>query len=295
MAYSPRISVVIVTYNSQSVIFNCINALMDQSLRANRIIILDNCSSDPTYLDSLSEYDSVEVFRSSKNFGFCAANNIGFRNCRDSDYILFLNPDAFLEKNFLSGAIEWIEMPENENVGILTGLLLGFDILNGIGTGNVDSSGIFQSWYGRWYDRYQGRALPEVVANFVCEEVPAACGALMLCRSKALISCLVRDDEVFDEKFFMYKEDIDLSIRVRRTGWKIVFEPKLKCWHCRGWTARKAMPYWTKMHSVQNEVRVSVRNRGRGILYSLIKLVYVSSVEPCVEFISVYFKNVISR
>jgi N-acetylglucosaminyl-diphospho-decaprenol L-rhamnosyltransferase len=241
---------------------------------------VDNCSSDPSYLDEAAVIPGIQVLRLPSNEGFCGGNNCGYASSGGYDYILFLNPDAFLSKSFIEDALRIMENPKNAGFAALTGTLLGFDVSRGCPTGEIDSTGIFQSWYGKWYDRGQGAKYSESLAvSPNLEEVPALCGALMLCRRHALEQVLIRSTEVFDRTFFMYKEDIDLSLRLRRKGWKLGYSSDLRCFHGRGWAGRGNMSHRSRYLSARNELRVCLRNRTRGVLYSVLKFAYVCFVE----------------
>lgn len=73
-------------------------------------------------------------------------------------------------------------------------------------------------------------------------------------------------DQLFDESFFMYKDDTDLSWRVRRAGWDIVHHPELLGYHCRGWQSRSAMSRKARLLSVRNEVKMCWKNRSLFVL-----------------------------
>lgn len=279
MAASASIAVIIVAYNSGRVLRRCLESVLGQTRRADLILVVDNDSPTPSYLDEIPFAPQIRVIRMSRNVGFCQANNIAYGLARECGYALFLNPDAFLSEHFLEKAIASMERAENASVGCLTGTLLGFDIERDRPTGLIDSTGIFQSWYGRWYDR--GRGAPsQGVATSTAEEVPAACGALMLCRMQALDEAALRGGEIFDSSFFMYKEDIDLSLRMRAKGWRVMYVAALHCHHCRGWQGRHLVSYSARYLSIRNELRVCLRHRLRGLPYALTKQAYVVALEP---------------
>jgi GT2 family glycosyltransferase len=168
-------------------------------------------------------------------------------------YVLFLNPDAFLTPDFLEKAAA--QMETRSDCGILTGPLFGYDFARALPTGRYDSTGIFSTWYGRWYDRGQGEAISKDRYSQV-EDVPAICGALMFCRKEALESAAL-EGEVWDSSFFMYKEDIDLSLRVRSQGWRLLYHPDLIAYHGRGWqTDRGKMSRAARLGSAKNEIKL---------------------------------------
>lgn len=278
MADSPTVAVIIVAYDSGRVLRRCLDHVLGQTRRPDLIVVVDNNSPDPSYLDEIPPAGAIRVIRLPRNEGFCQANNIAYSAARGCSYVLFLNPDAFLSECFLEDALARFECPESGSVGCLTGTLLGFDVEHGRPTGRIDSIGIFQKWYGRWYDRGHGAQASSIALSGTVE-VPAACGALMLCRVRALEEASLRPGAVFDPGFFMYKEDIDLSLRLRAKGWRIVYAPELLCHHGRGWQGRDVAPYRARYLSVRNELRICLRHRPRGLPYSLAKLVYVVAFE----------------
>ena len=274
------IAVVIVTYNSAPVLGMCLDSLQRQTRAADIIVIVDNNSTQSDYLDQVPRGAPFELLRNSYNEGFCGGNNTGYARTNTYQYVLFLNPDAFLSTSFLEDALQWMERPENARVGCLTGTLLGFDVTATRPTGLIDSTGIFQKWYGKWYDRAQGmRWTPRPLGQGPLEDLPAACGALMFCRTRALEEVTLGKNQVFDQHFFMYKEDIDLSLRLRAHGWRIVYRPDLLCHHGRGWQGRPRMSYRSRYLSARNELRLCWRNRLKGLPYSLLKFAYVATLE----------------
>lgn len=278
MADSPTVAVIIVAYDSGRVLRRCLDCVLGQTRRADLIVVVDNSSPDPSYLGEIPPADAIRVVRLPRNEGFCQANNIGYAAARECKYVLFLNPDAFLSERFLEDALARMERSESSAVGCLTGTLLGFDVEHGSPTGLIDSTGIFQRWYGRWYDRGRGAQASSTGASGTAE-LPAACGALMLCRVRALEEASLHPGAVFDPGFFMYKEDIDLSLRLRARRWRIVHAPELLCHHGRGWQGRDVASYRARYLSARNELRICLRHRLRGLPYSLAKLMYVVALE----------------
>jgi N-acetylglucosaminyl-diphospho-decaprenol L-rhamnosyltransferase len=272
---SATVAVIIVGYNSGPVIPRCLDALATQTRRPDTIVLVDNNSPDAYYLAKIPENHRVKVVRNRVNEGFCAANNTGFRLAGQHKYVLFLNPDAFLSVDFVERALEWMECRENSDVGVLTGTLLGFDIGLNRQTGLIDSTGIFQTRYGKWYDRGQGEAWPGAPSSATPEEVPAIVGALMFCRSLALATIRLPSGDIFDSRFFMYKEDIDLSLRLKKRGWRLIYCPTLVCEHCRGWKGRREMSAHARFLSARNELWVCFENGGKGFVYSGLKFLFV--------------------
>jgi GT2 family glycosyltransferase len=277
----PTSAVIIVTHNSELHIDKAIACVNQQTLPATYIILVDSGSRDPSYLHNYALYSNVDITYAEGDIGFCKGNNIGMAKVpKDCDYVFFLNPDAFLTPTYLEKATAFMESPENQKCGALTGTLLGYDINNDCTTGTYDSTGIFQKWYGHWYDRGQGQKyVPEKYSSQ--EEIPAICGAAFFCRKKSLDEILLRGNEVLDNTFYMYKEDIDLSIRLRQMGWKLVFIPELTAYHCRGWVHdRSKIPRELRLASARNELILHKRLKAPiSMTYSLLKYAAVKLLD----------------
>ncbi len=278
---TPKVGVIVVTHNSEKFIAKNMEHLARQSHPPHAIVIVDSGSTDPEYLTPFQQRPNVRLICKAEDVGFARGNNLGaFEMLSDFDYILFLNPDAFLGENFLEAALEFMGDESNTRVAAMTPTLLGYDIARDEPTGRIDSTGIFRTWYGRWYDRNQGASVDGLSFSHQSENVPAVCGALIFARTRALREVLLRGREVFDETFFMWKEDIDLSLRLRRAGWELMYVPLLVAHHCRGWdTNRLKMSRNDRLLSARNDIRICWGMRSPYLLYALLKYTYVWSIE----------------
>ncbi len=265
------VSVVIVTHNSDVFISKLMETLEAQTQKPDLVVLVDSGSSDRGYLDRARKSPLPCTVVLEENIGFAKACNLGRSLSSCNDFILFLNPDAFLAPEFLAEAVEFMTKEENQNVGIVSGTLLGYDISKDFPTGLIDSTGIQQTWFGRFYDRDQGNPL-SVLQKYsgLANQVKAICGAAMFVRETAL-KTVSRNGEIFQSDYFMYKEDIDLSLRVRKAGWKLLHNPALTVYHCRGWKSRKLMPKAMRILSASNETKMYLRNRSPFILFSAFK------------------------
>jgi GT2 family glycosyltransferase len=269
-----KIAVIIVTHNSQDVLPHCLEALSQQSIQAD-IIVVDSGSQDTSYLNNYQQINNITVLFD-KNIGFSRANNRGYQVVSQAaEFVLFLNPDAFLTKDTLQQAHAFLQ--ENKKVGCVSGRLLGFDNANRRPTGLLDSTGIFRKWYGRWYDRSQGEQ--DTGQYLVQEEAPALCGAFLFCRQTMLkqLSCGKNNENIiFSPDFFLYKEDIELCLRMRKSGWRLVYQPAIQVYHCRGWQKdRKQVSYQQRLAAAQSELILYNRHPSLYITWALFKYVLV--------------------
>jgi len=260
---------VIVTHNSQQVLPRCLDALERQTVPVDRVVVVDSGSSDTGYLKPYENSGSIRVVKAG-NRGFAAANNLGFEHVPAScPFILFLNPDAFLEPECLSRALETLR--QNPEAGVVSGKLFRFDVNTGKPSARLDSTGIFRKWYGRWYDRGQGR---EDTGKYDRQEndVPAVCGALMFCRREALEEAALKKNVIFDPDFFLYKEDIELCLRLREKGWRLLYQPLCIAWHGRGWKSRRrGMSRELRLMAARSEVMLYRKHPSPYIGWALLK------------------------
>ena len=266
---NPSVGVIIVTHNSQEVLDTCLSAIEMQSSAPAQVIIVDSGSEDCSYLTKLGKPVNYDIVFSA-NIGFGAGNNRGLEKLQSGcDYVLFLNPDTFLQEDALEKAID--ALSELSDVAILGARLEGYDSKAGRPTGRLDSTGIFRSWYGRWHDRDHGKTSSEV--NREKGYIPAVCGAFMFCRVSAIESLL---PELFEESYFMYKEDIELCVRLSKRGWSCYFSPEVRAYHCRGWNEKRAeVSQEKKLRSAVNEIKMYMRHPSLYLGWALAKYILV--------------------
>lgn len=267
------VAVIVVTYNSEEHIEHCMQCLVDQTYKPSQIILVDSGSRECGYLRSYLSIEGTEVVFAGQDAGFCRANNCGLKKVLpETHYVFFLNPDAFISANYIEKAVAFMEDTQNAPCGAITGIAEGYCMKTNSPTGLYDTTGIFYTRLGRWYDRGQGQPVnPDLYRN--TESIPAICGALFFSRYEAIKEAMLRGGELFDERFYMYKEDIDLSLRLRENGRRLMFVPELKAYHCRGWDRnRRTMPKKMRLHSAYNELRIHRKQKRLiPILYSTLK------------------------
>ena len=143
---SPRIAVVIKTHDDHKVIDLCVEALKKQTTPADRIVIMDSGSRDTGYLAKHRADESLEVIVEERDVGFCAGNNRAAQRCIDrSDFIFFLNPDAFLPERFLADLAECIQSLGREKIGVIGPKLWRYDLAGRTPTRTLDTTGIFRN------------------------------------------------------------------------------------------------------------------------------------------------------
>jgi GT2 family glycosyltransferase len=271
----PAIIIVVALNLAEETIENTLVSVEEQSHHCHHTFVVGNAASSRTK-ELVGKFisDDLEFLDFGDNHGFCYANNIGLQRVVDAyKYVLLLNPDVVLPADFLASALDYLESAVGENVGAVGPKLLWYDLAANSRTTRIDSTGIFQTRVGKWYDRGQGEQdMGHYDSDGSDAVVPAICGAAMFCRTSVLKKVQLSDGEFFRNSFFMYKDDIDLSLRIAATGYLVKYNSNLVAWHCRGWKGRIAMSRRAKLISARNEF---VINRHLGLvkaIYSLLKM-----------------------
>jgi GT2 family glycosyltransferase len=209
--------VVVPNWNGLDSLADCLNSLQAQSVEAH-IIVVDNGSTDGS-LEMLSEhYPDIEVIRHRKNKGFAGGVNPGFKRAikLGSKYAAAFNNDAVADRQWLEKLVN--ELEASQGHGIAT-----CKLLNASGQ-QLDSAGDYYTVWGLPYPR--GRNESDIHKYDGQTDVFAASGGASLYRVKML-----ENVGLFDEDFFAYYEDVDLSFRAQLAGWKVVYVPAAVAYH----------------------------------------------------------------
>lgn len=273
-----KVAVLLVTYNSEKFIEKCFAAIDAQTVAPALIQVVDTGSRHFEYLRPFVNRSDVQFIKAERESGFCRGNNLGVRHLPGNiDLLILLNPDCFIPVDFIEKTIAF--MRENSGCGAFSGVLEKYDLERGVPTGLLDSAGIERKWYGKWVDTAQGKLLSSVSLTKPYT-VTALCGALFAIRGKALREVLLASGDLFEPSFYMYKEDIELSLRLSSRNWQLWIDPSVVAYHCRGWnSSRKLVPRKFRVASARNECVIQWRS-GKliPILYSAIKYLAVKGL-----------------
>jgi GT2 family glycosyltransferase len=228
------LSIVIVNWNAGNLLLDCvksINLYGNQSVA--QIIVVDNSSSDGSE-DLVDRLPLVTLIRSKSNLGFGKACNLGAQSGK-SEYLLFLNPDAALLPDTLNTALAFMQNPINKKVGIC-------------GVQLKDESGHVARSCAR-FPRPLGfaahalgvlRLMPQwghAMTDWPHDrtrDVDQVIGAFFLVR-RALFEQL----SGFDERFFVYFEEVDFSYRAHKAGWRTTYLADAQAFHAGGGTSNQ--------------------------------------------------------
>lgn len=204
-----HLSVVIVNTNELHHLRRCLPSIFAQDYDDFEVLIVDNNSTDGSVEYVQQNFPRARLVRNKENLGYAGANNAGFEHAT-GDYIMVLNPDTEAMPGFLSEMVR--AMDTNPGAGLATCKILLMDqphLINACGN-DISYTGLT---FCRGLDRPANQfAQPEVVS--------AVSGAAFVIRRSVL-------DEIggFDESFFIYYEETDLSLRAMVAGYQVIYVP----------------------------------------------------------------------
>lgn len=235
-----KLSVIILNFNTVGLLKSCLSTVLASKGFEGKeleVIVVDNNSSDNSVEMVQKEYPEVELIRNKKNFGFSAGNNIGIKNA-SGKFLLLLNSDTLVDPDSLITVLKVME--NDRSIGAATCLLQ-------TGDGKLDPAshrGFPTPWnalsyflgleklfprsrfFGGYHQGWKNLKIPH--------EVDCISAAFMMIPAE-----VVEKVGLLDERFFMYGEDVDWCLRIRKAGFKIFFYPGAKTLHLKRQSGRE--------------------------------------------------------
>ena len=236
------LSIIIVNWNSGDLLVECISSIglakqIDFTL--TEVVIVDNHSSDDSIAKVKAMTDlpfQLKMIFNTENKGFGVACNQGAASA-SCDFLLFLNPDTRLFKDSLSVPLAFMQRPENTDVGIVGIQLIDENNHVAKSCSRFPALSFFLA-QSLGINRLAGlRQLTQSMAEWPhdkTQDVDQVMGAFFLIRRSAFNSL-----GGFDERFFVYFEEVDLSFRASQTGWRSVYLTETQAFHAGGGTSRQ--------------------------------------------------------
>ena len=233
MAQKNQVTVIIVNYNTGQLLMKCLEALVEKTKGVRYdIIVVDNGSGDDSIIPVMKKFRSRMKFILLKNNrGFGAGNNAALHEA-SSKYVFLLNPDTELISNALKILHDFMETEKNADVGCCGGSLYDEFLKPAeVSYGNFPSirQVAFEHFgLSRIFKKYHKKHMSICGRNYddAIKEVPFITGADMFIRSEVL-----KEVGFFDEDFFLYYEDTELSYRIHKAGYRSVLVPEAKIIH----------------------------------------------------------------
>lgn len=262
------LDVVIVNWNTGRQLRECLEAIAvteREVLQLDRVVVVDNASSDNS-ADGLEDMNPpIGLVRNPVNLGFAAGCNIGAKGS-EADYLLFLNPDTRLFSGSLTAPVSFMESEGSADVGVL-----GIQLVDGRGAvmrtcaRHPTPAGCFCRMLG--LDRVLPRVFPGYLMadwdHLESRRVDHVTGAFFLVRRG-----LYESMGGFDERFFVYLEDLDFNLRVSNAGWSCYYLAGTRAFH-RGGGASEGDRTASLFHAVRSRILFCYKHFSRPAATSL--------------------------
>ncbi len=225
------LSIIIVNYRSWLRLSACLQSIEQQDLNDLEVIVVDNFSNDGEGETFAAQFPQVKWIMQNINGGFAQACNRGARESKGS-WLLFLNPDTILNTSVLKPLLERVEKEEDWK-------LIGIRQLNDNGR-DTHPHGLFLKWWNVWAPV---RSLERLVKGAHCSKHYLSSAPVTYPDWISGSFVLIRKNDMeklggWDERFWMYCEDMDLSKRAAELGWKRVMYNEISCIHSHGGSSR---------------------------------------------------------
>jgi GT2 family glycosyltransferase len=214
---------IILNWNGRDMTAECIRSVLAMRGVEYKVVIVDNGSHDGSVEFFKKEFPQCIVLPQSHNLGFPGGCNVGIKDAlrRGAEYVVPLNNDTIVDPDFLQELVRVAE--QNTEAAIVSPKIYFYDSPDRFWW----AGGSYSLWSG--IPVHMGRKEKDTGQFDRERALDWATGCAMLIRASAL-----REVGLFDERFFLNAEDLDLSVRIRRAGYQICYAPKAKLWHKEG-------------------------------------------------------------
>jgi len=258
-------SIIIVTFQSEEWIGDCLHALISQTYSNFELIIIDNASTDSTLeqIDNVSQLDPV-VVRNDENHGFAAACNQGAK-LANAPWIVFLNPDTVASETWLSEVKAGIARHPQVRMFASTQFKLRAQNM-------IDGAGDVYSIFGAAWRGGEGQSISSLPQEGECF---SPCGAAAIFSRRTFEA-----HHGFDERLFCYFEDVDLGFRMRLANETCIYLEKAHVFHKGGGSAKENDESFSIYHGFRNRYWVCLKNVHLKLLvFSLPALVLLTIIQ----------------
>ena len=224
----PKLFVIVLNYNGKDTLPACLASVYQSDYSNFEVVVVDNNSKDGSFEAAKNQFSRAHFIRSPQNIGFAKGNNLGLRFALEkfADFVLLLNNDAFLQKNTLSILLEAAQ--EKKSPAIFNPLIVNKN----------DQKIWFAGGKIKWLQMKNVHLTKATAAKIYPTQYCTGCAMLV---SKEIFKKI----GLFDERYFLYYEDADFSVRALKAGFGLFICPSAKVSHAEQSCAKnKTKVYW---------------------------------------------------
>lgn len=241
------VSVIVLNWNGFEDTCECVESVLKSDYKNFKTIVVDNGSKNDDAAKLKKKFGpKVTILKSKKNLGYCGGNNLGVKYCQKTkpDYFMILNNDTVVEPKLITKLVNAIE--KNPKAAVVNPVV--FQYFN---KRIIENSGLrFSLWHGEITPNNMGQK------RVISKRSPdIICGTCFLMRTSVLNDI----EYLFDEDFFCYYEDPDLSARLKKKGYKIIVCHDASIWH-KGHISSSKVAGFTEFQAVRNRFLMEKKN-----------------------------------
>ncbi|MEM3448740.1 MAG: glycosyltransferase family 2 protein [Nitrososphaerota archaeon] len=247
---NPLASVIVLNHNGMAFLEKCFNSLKNQSYPNYEVIMVDNASTDNSIEYVKRNFPWIKLIQSNTNLGYAGGNNLGAKKARGK-YLVFLNNDTYVDYYWLEELVNAVE--NHKDIALAQSLILDYEK-----KGIVQCAGLYLikecgwTWvfckdipYETFLEKYDSRMI----------DIFAGLGASIIIPKEVF-----QKIGGFDDRFFIYSEETDLSWRIWLKGYRVVLAPKSRVYHKLGGSASKLKQEFNEFHRTKNVIRMLIKN-----------------------------------
>lgn len=285
MNQSPHITIVVINFNGAKFLPQCLKSLQQQTYVNCALAVIDNLSTDQSTALIAKQFPQIALIKNLINTGYAGAANQAYQLAahNQSDYLMILNPDIILTPSYIEKALQ--SLAADTKIAGFTGKSILYDFQTNQPTNQIDTIGLHAFRNRRIVDFGQGQqdngqfGQPQPVFG-----ISGSCPIYRLsalrdiiipkasAENTALNQPAIETPEIFDTDFFLYKEDIDVSWRLRLYGWKLWYSPTAIVYHRRGtgilkefshqkvYQSRHKLSFNQKYYAYKNQRLMQIKN-----------------------------------
>lgn len=259
---TPLVCVVVLNYNGQPHNAQCLHSVIQSQYANLEVLFVDNGSTDNSLEEVKENFPQIKILENDHNLYFAAGVNRGVVKALSlgAKFVLILNNDTMIAPSAVKRLVATMQV--DTGIGCCQPLITDWN-----NSDRIASAGCLVSISGRAWDAQAGQNVSNL--DGVAVEIKGATGCAMMLSREA-----IEEVGLFDENYVMYYEDVDLSFRIQRAGWKVYLVPAARVVHRGGATAAEHIPLRKLYFCEVNSFRL-IGNHFPGALASV---GYISSV-----------------
>jgi GT2 family glycosyltransferase len=206
MIKNSKVAIIIVNWKQYELTKSCLFSLKKINCDDHQIILIDNESNQKELKSIKNQFENIVTFSNEKNLGFTGANNIGIKHAikNEFEYVMLINNDTEVEKNFINPLIDSLE--KYKNLGAVQPLILNFSKTKKV----WNAGGFLNKFFGYSYVNKNTEGIKK--------NIDWITGCCFFVRTE-----VIKKIGLLDDNFFAYYEDIDWSIRIKNAGYDLAF------------------------------------------------------------------------